>query len=74
MKQTSNLFQFREAFRSLRPDNFSYDGLSILFDYFEQYEEDTGEEIELDVIAICCEWAEDSLENIASNYPIDISG
>lgn len=73
MKQTINLFQFREDFRSLRPDNFSYDGLSILFDYFEQYEEDTGEEMELDVIAICCEWAEDSLENIASYYTIDIS-
>ena len=74
MKQTINKFQFREAFRSLRPDNFSYDGLGLLFDYFESLEDDIGEQIELDVIAICCDWAEDTPEGIASNYSIDISG
>lgn len=73
MKQTINLFQFHEDFRSLRPDNFSYDGLSLLFDYFEQLEDDIGEQIELDVIAICCEWAEDTPEGIAAYYTIDIS-
>lgn len=74
MKQTVYLSDFRDSFKRIRPDNFSYEGLGLLFDYFEQYEDDIGEEIELDVIAICCEWAEDTLENIASNYSIDISG
>ena len=41
-----------------RPDHFSYDGLIALWEYFEEYEEDTGEEIDLDVIAICCEYYE----------------
>ena len=40
--------------------------------YFEEVEEDTGDEIELDVIAICCEYSVDSVEDIASNYSIDI--
>jgi hypothetical protein len=41
-----------------RPDNFSYPGLLALWEYFEEYEDSTGEEIELDVIAICCEYSE----------------
>jgi hypothetical protein len=32
--------------------------LFALFAYLESYEEDCGVEIELDPIAICCEWAE----------------
>jgi len=35
-----------------RKTNFSYEGLEILFEYLEELEESTGEEIELDVIAL----------------------
>ena len=59
MKQTINQYDFTEAFRIAgRGEQFSYDGLIALFDYLEQYEEETGEELELDVIALCCEWCE----------------
>ena len=37
---------------------FSDIGLTALFDYFTEYEDSTGEEMELDVIAICCEFSE----------------
>ena len=73
MKQSINRYQFEQEFKSLRPDNFSYEGLNVLFDYLEQYEEDTGEELELDVVALCCDFSEDTDANIASNYRIDIS-
>jgi predicted ArsR family transcriptional regulator len=73
MKQTINVYQFRDAFRAIRPNNFSYEGLGVLFEYLEQYEEDTGEEMELDVIAICCDFSEDTWQNIAQNYRIDLS-
>jgi len=56
----------------IRPDNFSYQGLRILFDYFEEYENDTGESIDCDVIAICCDFSEDSFENIADQYGIEL--
>lgn len=72
MKTTVNLWDFRREFESCRPNNFSYDGLRVLFDHLEQLENDTGEEFELDVIALCCEWQEDTPENIAANYSIDI--
>jgi len=45
MKQSIDIYQFKEEFKSLRPDNFSYDGLNVLFDYLEQYEEDCDTEI-----------------------------
>ena len=69
MKQTINEYQFRTAFETSRPNNFSYEGLTALYEYLEQYEEDTGEEIELDVIAICCDFTEyDSLEEFQQEY------
>lgn len=74
MKQTITKYQFSEAFRNAdRKENFSIAGLDALFNYFEQIEEDTGEEMELDVIAICCEYSEATPEEIAANYSIDIS-
>jgi len=68
MKQSVNSYDFHRAFEQLRPDNFSYDGLEALFEYFEQLEDDIGEEIELDVIAICCDYSEMTLEEINQDY------
>lgn len=70
MKKTINLHQFREAFRQMRPDNFTYQGLAILFDYLEQCEEDMSEEIEFNIIAICCDFSEDSWQTIAKYYNV----
>jgi hypothetical protein len=74
MKTTVNLYDFRQAFADCgRADQFSYEGLEILFDYLEQYEEDTGEEIDLDVIALCCDYAEGTVDEIVDCYSIDLS-
>lgn len=71
--QTLNVYQFRDAFRAAgRNDQFSYTGLACLFDYLEQYSEDTGESYDLDVVALCCDYYEDTAEAIANNYSIDI--
>lgn len=72
MKTTVYFSEFRDYFHEIRPDNFSYQGLRILFDYLEEFEESTGEEVEFDVIAICCDFSEDSYENIADLYGIEI--
>ena len=63
MKKTIDIYDFRDAFnRAGRGNHFTYDGLTALFEYIEEYEEGTGDEIELDVIALCCEFNE--YENI----------
>ena len=73
--QTLNVYQFREAFRIAgRNDQFSYKGLECLFDYLEQYSEDTGEPFELDVVSLCCDYYEDTAEAIAKDYNIDTDG
>lgn len=74
MKQTINFSQFRDDFQAIRPDNFSYEGQKALFEYLEQFEEDTGEELELDVIAICCDFSEDTWQQVAEQYGVDLEG
>lgn len=74
MKQSINFFQFVYAFHAHdRYDSFGYDGLRIIFDYLEQYEQDCNEEIELDVIAICCDYNMMAIEDIVKEYRIDVS-
>jgi hypothetical protein len=73
MKQTVDFYDFKRSFEQCRPENFSRQGLGVLWDYLEQYEDDCGQELELDVIALCCDFSEDSAENIAKSYDIDLS-
>ena len=74
MKQSVNFYAFVDAFHAFkRYDQFGYTALQLLFEYLEELEQDTGEELELDVIALCCEYSVDSVADIASNYSIDLS-
>jgi hypothetical protein len=58
MKITLNEYEFIAAVRAVRPNNFSVEGLRALFAHLEEVEEDSGEEMELDVIGLCCDWDE----------------
>ena len=59
MKTTINEHQFIDGFDQCgRGDQFTRGALRSLFEYFEQLEEDGGNELEFDPIAICCEYTE----------------
>ena len=73
MKQTITIHSFRRAFEDMNRTNFSHEGLGVLFEGLEELERDTGEELELDVIALCCDFEESTFADIASNYCIDVS-
>jgi hypothetical protein len=61
MKTTVSEFQFVESFRLCgRESQFSVNARRALFAHFEDFEHDTGTELELDPVAICCEFAEHS--------------
>ena len=49
MKQTVNEYEFRDAFlgSDTYKNKFSYDGLTALFEWMEEYEESTGSEFRL---------------------------
>ena len=63
MKQSVSFYDFVRAFAEIRPNNFTRAGLVALFNYLEAFEAETGEEIEFDVIGLCCDFTE--YENIA---------
>lgn len=64
-----NASQFRDQFhRCGRGAQFSYEALGLLFDYLN----DCGSDVELDVVAICCEYSEDTPLSIAELYGIEI--
>ena len=70
MYKTLNRFDFEQEFENYsRADQFSNYALGKLFEHFEMAEEDSGESIELDVIAICCEYTEySSLSELQADY------
>ena len=61
---------FLEEFRRYeREDQFSYEGKKALYDYLNDLSEDIGQSIELDIIAMCCDFTEyDSLEQFIDDY------
>jgi len=64
---------FIEWFRKSeqRKNQFTYEGLDALFDHLEEYEESTGEKIEFDPIAICCDYTEyKNIEEYKENYAL----
>jgi hypothetical protein len=68
MKDTVTEYQFIDTMAQ-KQHGFSYEGAKALFEYFEQYEQDTGEEMEFDPIAIRCDFDEyESLEDIKKSY------
>ena len=70
MKKTINFYDFERAFIHMgRENQFTYKGKQALFDYLEYYEEDTGEQIELDVVALCCEYSEfENLKDFQNDF------
>ena len=66
MKDTITAHQFSDT---MIEQGFSYEGTKALFEYFEQYEQDTGEQMEFDPVAIRCDFDEyESLEDVKQNY------
>jgi hypothetical protein len=59
--KTVTFGDFCDSFDKIQRTQFSYGALKGLYEYYEQLSDDTGESIELDVIAICCDWTEYTL-------------
>jgi hypothetical protein len=69
MKMTLNTRQVANYLAADKDANWSYSGALALAEYLEEMEESTGEEIELDVCAIRCDFSESaSLQEWLSDY------
>jgi hypothetical protein len=63
----STVGQFSNAFEQAgRRNQFSRDALELLFNYFD----DMGDNVELDVVAICCEFEESDADYLREQYDI----
>ena len=51
-----------------RQDNFSRAALFALYEFYETQADDLGENMEMDVIAICCDWSELTIDEIKQEY------
>ena len=65
--------EFIDTFKKIRPENFSYEGLKVLFEHLEFWEKEEDKPIEFDVIAICCDYTEyDNKKELLENYDMSI--
>ena len=66
MKDTVTEYKFSDE---MIKHGFSYEGARALFEYFEAYEEDTGEQLDFDPVAIRCNFDEyENLKAVQENY------
>jgi hypothetical protein len=60
MKITLNTYQIADELKRDTNARWSYNGSLALAEYLEEYEDSTGEEMELDTCAIRCDFSEHS--------------
>jgi hypothetical protein len=65
-----SLWEFQDEFRNYgRENQFSEEGLSVLYDYLWNMAEEMGIPYKLDVIGLCCEFTEfESIEEYNNYY------
>jgi hypothetical protein len=69
MKITLNTYQIADELKRDTCASWSYNGSLALAEYLEEYEADSGEEMELDTCAIRCDFSETtSLQEWAADY------
>jgi len=66
MKLTVSRHLFHDCMNARTASKFSYHALNYLYEYYEEVDPD----MELDPIAIACDWGEyDSKEELLADYP-----
>ena len=69
MKKTLRTYEIANALYTDENANWSYNGAYALTNYLQELESETGEEMELDVVAIRCDFSEfASLEDWAVDF------
>lgn len=70
---SSNLYQM--ACRMNRGDNFGHKGWNAIGDYLENLSDDLGEDVEIDIIGICCDYnMVESAEEFLQEFPDFLDG
>ena len=66
---TLDVVEFISLFdRFDRSENFTRRARQVLFDYLDGLSDDIDEDISIDIIGLCCNWAEYSASELLSEY------
>lgn len=65
-------FEKAERYNCANP-NFSYEGLHELYNHLEHISE-PGNHVELNVVALCCDYAEETYEDLHTYYGSNLKG
>jgi len=68
MKHTLDHYEIVNALLNDEYASWTRLGANALAQELEEYEDSTGQELEFDIVAIRCEWNEDTAEELISNY------
>jgi len=75
MYKTINEYEFRQAFKDMNRDSYSYEGYTALYEFLDEACSSDDKGFELDVIAICCDFTEyENLKEFQSEYYDDVAG
>ena len=67
--QTVNKSQFIDNLLADDYASWTYEDAGALYDYYEDFSEGTGEDVELDRVALRCEWTRaDSIDEVIEDY------
>ena len=69
MYRTINEYEFRQAFKDMDRDYYSYDGYEALYEFLDEIYSSDDKGYELDVIGICGDFTEyDDLKEFQKEY------
>ena len=71
-----NTLSTTQAVQELMADenaNWSFEGATALVEWIEEFEEDQGEPIELDVVGLRCEFAEYTATDLVEEYGMTLA-
>jgi len=71
MKTTLTTYEIAKAISTDDYNNFSYKEAELLAEYLEEMEESTGEEMELDIVAIRCDFNVSGVKELKTQYNIE---
>jgi hypothetical protein len=75
MKSTLSVYEIADALQNDSNAGWSYEGAKALAEYLNEQDEQSGEDTELDVVAIRCDFSEyQSAQDAASNYSWEYEG
>ena len=70
----STIGQFRDAMQYAgRGNQFSYEGMALLFEYLSEVSDATESPIEFDAVAICCDFREADADEVRADYDLSVN-